>query len=51
MGARPQTLECIKSKGKKEIDSLVLKGNALCFPSLQATQSNDSKLTDLITCD
>jgi hypothetical protein len=33
MDAGPHTLKCIKSKGLEEIESLLLKGKALCFPS------------------
>ena len=37
-GAGPQILECIRSKGVKEKELLLLKGNFVCFPKRQEVQ-------------
>ena len=39
-GTGPQILECIRSKGAKEKESLLLKGNFVCLPKWQEVQSN-----------
>ena len=39
IGARPQISEYIRSKGAKEKESLLLKGNFVCFPKWQEVQS------------
>ena len=38
-GTGPQISECIRSKGAKENDSLLLKGNFVCLPKWQEVQS------------
>ena len=38
-GAGPQILECTRSKGAKEKELLLLKGNFVCLPKWQEVQS------------
>ena len=45
-GARPQISKCIRSKGAEEKESLLLKGNFVCFPKWQEVQSKFCKWTE-----
>ena len=39
-GAIPQISKCLRSKGAEEKESLLLKGNFVCFPKWQEVKSN-----------